>query len=867
MDSARFRRLQELFHEAAGLPESERHAYLSNACGNDSGLIQEVLGMLERDSSGDSFLDSGVAGAARDLLEDSGRRLDRLEGFGPYRLKKLLGEGGMGAVYLAEREDLGSLVAVKFLRDAWMSPARRDRFAIEQRTMAALNHPAIARLHDASALADGTPWFVMEYVEGVPITEYAAQHNSTPNETLRLFRQVCEAVQYLHEHAVIHRDLKPSNILVKPDGSVRLLDFGIAKHLESPDRPVDQTRTALRMMTPAYAAPEQVRGEGVGVFTDVYALGVLLYELLAGKPPLDLTGKTAGEAEKMIVEQQPEKPSASPRRAGPPGNRGAWADLDVLCLTAMHKDAQRRYRSAEMLIRDIDHYLKGEPLEARPDTVRYRLGKFVRRNRRAVVSAAMALSVLAGMAVFFTVRLAKARDAAVVAAERTRRVQSFMLNLFGGGDKSAGPAEGLRVTTLMDRGVQEAQTLQRDPALQADLYQTLGGIYEKLGKLDRADDLLHQALEARKQHGADDREISESLVALGLLRTNQAKLDEAERLVREGLTKARDNRAIAKATFALGKVLEARGAYAKAIPILEESVQLQTAAGIPPADLAEALKELADAEFYAGHYDRCEQLTQRSLALHRQAYGDRHPMVADDLINLGAVQFERGKYPEAEAFYRQALAVVEPWYGKEHPETASTLSMPGRTLIFEKRMDEAVAVLEQSLKIQEGVYGPAHPKVANILNELANVALQRGRLEEAEPRFRRMVDIYKKAYGDKHYLVALSLSNLASVYLNRKDYRGAEALYREAIARYGQTLAPDHLYVGIARIKLGRVLVREQRYQEAETDTLAGYSILMKQASPSVTWLQSARQDLVTIYEALHSARKSGRIPDAGKVV
>ena len=256
----------------------------------------------------------------------------------------------------------------------------------------------------------------MEYVEGVLLTDYCSQHALLIDQRLQLFRTVCEAVQYAHQHAVIHRDLKPSNILVKPDGTIRLLDFGIAKQLDSLDSPAgqkgsDQTMTGLRLMTPAYAAPEQIRGEQLGVHTDVYSLGVILYELLAGELPFDLSRLTPGEAEAMIVGQDPEKPSAVANRMAegasttphvPTAGKTAWADLDVLCLTAMHKDTQRRYQSVEALIRDIDHYLNGEPLEARPDTFHYRLGKFVRRNQRAVTAAALAFTVVVGLVVFFT---------------------------------------------------------------------------------------------------------------------------------------------------------------------------------------------------------------------------------------------------------------------------------------------------------------------------------------------------------------------------------------------------------------------------------------------------------------------------------
>lgn len=846
MDTARLKQIQGLFLEAADLPETERRPFLETACGDDGALRAEVLAMLQEDAHGGSLLDGDLSQVARNILSEFPDSHLPKE-LGPYRLLRMLGEGGMGVVFLAERADLGSLVAIKILRDAWLSPARRERFATEQRTLAQLNHPSIARLYDADTLPDGTPWFVMEYVEGVPITEYCRMQDGSIEQRLRLFRSVCEAVQYAHGHAIIHRDLKPSNILVRSDGAIGLLDFGISKQLDDLGQAVQQTRTELRLMTPAYAAPEQLRGERVGVFTDVYALGVILYELLAGCAPFDLSNRTPAEAERIIVEQEPEKPSVAGRQRA-----SAWADLDVLCLTAIRKDAERRYRSTEALIRDIDHYLAGEPLEARPDTWRYRLGKFVRRNRRAVAATALATAAVAALIVFFTVRLATTRNTAVAAVARMERVQQFMLNLFSGGDKSAGPAEGLKAATLIDRGIKEAQTLQGEPELQTELYLTLGGIEQKLGNLPQADMLLNAALAPHNPESL----VAESTVALGLLRVDQARLEDAERLIRQGLTNAtqarpRDDRAVAKATAALGKVLEAKGSYDKAIPVLEEAVKLESGPGSNPLDTAATLKELADAQFYAGHYDICDNLTQRSLAIHRRVLGGKHPLVADDLINLGAVQFERGHYVEAEQRYRQALDINESWYGHDHPETASTLSMLGRSLVFQHRYDEAVNLVEQALAIQERVYGASHPKVANVLNELGTIALQRDKFDEAASRFQRMVDIYQAAYGEHHYLYALALSNLASVYLAQKDYASAEPMFREVIRRYAETLSPNHPFRAIAQIKLGRALTGEKRYAEAESQALAGYNILLKQTSPTVSWLQSARKDLVTIYEAL----------------
>ena len=480
MDVARWRRIQDLFHHAVTLPGAEQRPFLHDTCGDDEELISEVLAMLEQDADGNSLLDHGVAELAQRTLTVPALLSKE---FGGYRIIRLLGEGGMGVVYLAERKALRDQVAIKVLRDAWLSPSRRERFASEQRTLAQLNHPSIARLYDAATMDDGTPFFVMEYVEGIPLTEYCRKHNSSVRERLKLFRAVCEAVQHAHAHAVIHRDLKPSNILVRADGSVRLLDFGIAKQIESLDLAVDQTMTGLRMMTPAYAAPEQVRGERVGIGTDVYSLGVILYELLTGELPFDLSNLTPAEAAAIVAEHEPGKPSTAVRRSNQTDphahtrslTKAAWSDLDVLCLTAMHKDPRRRYSSVEALIRDVDHYLHGEPLEARPDTVGYRLRKFINRNRRAVIVGSAAIALVIGLVVFFTLRLARERDHAARETAIAVAVNQFLADdLLGRGNPfQSGKASETLFDAIKEASPSIDRKFAKEPEVAARLHLTI----------------------------------------------------------------------------------------------------------------------------------------------------------------------------------------------------------------------------------------------------------------------------------------------------------------------------------------------------------------------------------------------------------
>ncbi|HVT40559.1 MAG TPA: serine/threonine-protein kinase [Gemmatimonadaceae bacterium] len=875
MDSARWTRVQALFHDTADLPEAERDAFLKARCSDDPSLMAEVLSLVVEDARTGSLLDRGIGHAAHHVLGGDDEPAIPTENFGPYRIAKILGEGGMGVVYLAERSDLGSVAAIKILRDAWLSPARRERFSSEQRVLAQLNHAFIARLYDADTLADGTPWFVMEYVEGQTLTAYCDARALPISARLKLFRDVCEAVAHAHQHAIIHRDLKPSNILVRKDGTVKLLDFGISKQLETLDVSADQTQTGLRFMTPAYAAPEQVRGEPVGMRTDIYALGVVLYELVAGKLPFDLSNKTPAEAATIIVEHSPGKPSAAASAAAArPGDRvraggvskAAWADLDVLCLTAMHKDPERRYRTVDALIRDVDHYLNGEPLEARPDSVRYRVSKFVRRNWRLVSGAAAALALLIALSAMYTVRLAAARNTALAESARTARIQRFTMSLFDGGNKEAGPADTLRVVTLVDRGVQQARTLDAEPAVQAELYETLGSIYQKLGNFPRADTLLRASLDERRSlFKPGSPEVTGSLSALGLLRADQAKLDESETLIREALGQARrtlppDHPALARATFALGRVLQERGKYDDAIKVGEETVRLYSVpGGVATPELAASLSQLAVDHFNRGHYETSDSLNQLALAAYRRLYGERHPLVASTLLALGDSQTDLGHYAVAERYGRQALQILNAFYGVDHFQTAVALDVLGRALVYERKVDEGMATLSRALALRERALGPFHPQVATSRNELGNAAFQQNRFADAESLFTRNVEIYRKVYGDKHQFTATGLANLASVYMAQKQPDRAEPIFRDVIRIQTDAVGADHPNTAIARIKLGRALLRQKRYADGASETLAGYEILSKKSDPMTSFLDAARKDLAADYDSLKQPEKAAR--------
>ncbi len=854
MDAARWQQIQTLFHRVVVLPTPDGYAFLARECRDDPSLISEVLNLIEEDSRTGNLLDRGPAHAAHDVLSSLPESFPEEPTFGAYRISRLLGEGGMGVVYLAHRQDLGNPVAIKFLRDAFLSPARRQFFESEQRALAQLNHPHIAHLYDAGTLSDGTPWFVMEYIDGLPLTEYCRVHGCSIAQRLELFRSVCEAVRYAHTQALIHRDLKPPNILVTAEGAVKLLDFGIARRLLETASP-SQTKTVWNPLTPAYAAPEQIRSEPATVSSDVYSLGVILYELLTSHLPFETAGRSPAQIEQTIMHEEAPKPSSRTVSMGRLP-KSVWADLDVLCLTALHKEPARRYASVEALIRDIGHFSKHEPLEARLDSLSYRTAKFLRRNRRPVLAVATVCALIVTLVAFYTVRLTAARNAALAQAARAQRLQRFTLNLFQAGDNAVAPAGDLKVRTLLDRGIKEAALLNSEPLEQADLYQTLAVIYTDLGEFSQADPLFRLALSLRRAHvPANDPVIGNTLVAFGRSQTKQGHMQYAEQLIRSGTAIAErqsppDVQTLAADLSAEGSLLDSEGKHKEAVPILQRAVQLASQGGGQTPELAAALVSLASSEFYLGHYDESDALNRRALRVYQNNYGDGYPLTAEIYINLAASEYNRGRYLAAERLDRRAHDIYERWYGNTHPEVASSLTYIAQALVGENRLDDARATLLEALAILQQVYGPVHYRVAIALNELGSLDYQADRYDQAEGNLTHAAQMFRQVYGNKHEFLAIALSNLGNVYIAKKQYVSAERVLREAIQIESGNLPPDHMQIGITEIKLGRALLKENHFAEAQVHTGHGYQIL-KQKNSAPAYLHNACKDLVAEYNGL----------------
>lgn len=846
---ARWQRMQSLFDTLVELPPAEQEMAL-NALPRDDELTNEIRELLRADARSAGALDRDLGELSSRLIADTPPLEEMI---GPYRLRSLLGEGGMGVVYLAEREDLERPVALKILLDGGLSPSRRERFLAERRTLAQLSHPAVAQLFDAGTLPNGSPWFAMEYVDGLPLVEYCRRNELSLTARLELMARICEAVQHAHEHAVVHRDLKPSNILITADGQVKLLDFGIAKQLDATTATgADATQPALRMLTPAYAAPEQVSGAPVGVYTDVYALGVLVFQLVTDQLP-DRSDDTL-----------PKRASTVMRQGG-----GSWAgaassrmgqDIDLLCATAMHPDPTRRYRTADALRRDLVHTLRHEPLEAHPESAWYRLQRFGARNRTGVGLAAAAVLLIATGTSVAVQRIRTARDAAESELQRRELMQQFLLGLFTGEEAGAAP-DSLRVTTAIDRGEQQAAMLSRDPRLQGELLLALGRIQLSLGRFGRADSTVRNA-QAALANAAGVAENVSALATLAEVRLGDARYPDADSLLKaatrilsgnmgRSVSEGRRRQLTTQLAETEGRRQIALGRYDSAATTLRIALSQLGRPDDEPLARARILGDLADVAFYQGNYVRADSLNELVLRDYQQTAGARHPRVAATLVNLGATAFEQGHYSTAESRYRDALAIAEGYFGPQHVQVASTRTMLGRALVFEGRDPEAERELLLALGIQRAALGERHPSVAGTLNELGNIAIRRKEFDSADTLFARMTEVYRATNGDSHFTVAVALSNRGTVAMQRKDLASAERIFRDVVRRFAAAQGPKHMNTGIARIKLGRALIQQSRWQEGLRESHAGHDIVASQAAPGISFLQASRRDMALAWRAL----------------
>ena len=717
-----------------------------------------------------------------------------------YKLLEELGSGGMGVVYKAEQiKPIKRNVALKIIKLGMDTKQVVARFETERQALAVMDHPNIAKVFDGGATETGRPYFVMEIVRGLPITEYCDKHKLTTRERLELLTHVCQAIQHAHQKGVIHRDLKPSNILVmvQEDKPVpKIIDFGIAKAIEH--RLTERTlftEQGQLIGTPEYMSPEQAEMSGLDVDTrtDIYSLGVMLYELLVGVLPFDpetLRSASFGEIQRIIREKEPPKAStrlstlgdtqtsiAEHRKADPSSLRKELkGDLDWITMRAMAKDRTQRYASASELEADIERYIRHEPVVAGPPSTIYRIRKYIKRHKVGVAAAALViLAILIGITgtsigLFKAVR---AEKKARVEAETAQQVSDFLVELFHISDPSEARGNTITAREILDRGAERIETeLSEQPLIQARLMDTMGMVYRNLGLYDGASSLLEQALNKRRQAlGKDDLVVSKSLHSLGTLVYAKGDFSQAEKLFREALE--------IKRKF-LG----------------DENIEV-----------AEVLNDLAMTLKALGNLADSEPLYRKSLAINRKMLGNEHERIAQSLNNLGMFLYRKGEYDEAEQLFLEALGMNRRLLGSKHPEVSTNM------------------------------------------NNLALVLRSKGSYEEAEDMFRQVLEMDRKFLGENHPYIAMTLNNLGGLLVNKGAHEEAEQSFREAIAVFKKTFPENHWQIANANSLLGGCLSKLRRYSQAEKLLGESHSIIKKQFGASHRRTIAALKRIIELYE------------------
>ncbi|MGQ0702696.1 MAG: protein kinase domain-containing protein [Gemmatimonadales bacterium] len=762
MDPTRWQQVESICFAALEKTGAERRAYLDQACAGDAELRREVDSLLASLEAKPDFLVrpmvdlSGFAESSPNPAEPLPERI------GPYRLLRRVGRGGMGEVYLAlrETEDLQQKVALKVIRRGMDTEDVLNRFRLERRILATLHHPNIAQFLDAAATPDGRPYFVMEYVEGLPLDEYCDGRRMPVAERLRLFRVICAAVQHAHQNLVIHRDIKPRNIVVTEDGVPKLLDFGIGKVIAPTEAlsPGTETRTNVRVLTPEYAAPEQIAARAITTATDVYGLGVLLYELLTGRHPYSTGSESQADIERAVLEAMPSRPSevvgtpeASARRNTDPAElrRTLAGDLDTIVLKAIRKEPERRYPSAAALADDIQRYLDGLPVSARPDTFGYRARKFVRRNAAWVATGATVFLALAATTVVTLVQSGRvARESARVASERDKalEVRSFLMEMFGA--TGAGRAVGDTVTARRLLDLQAAsldQAYADRPELKAEMMEVLADGYDRLGLYQVAEPLARQSLELRRR----------------MLRADHPDLATSLNL--------------------FGWVTHELGRYADAEPLLREAVAIRRAGG-----------------------------------------PERRRDLSRSLNDLGVVLNARRNWPAANSVLAEALAIRREEFGDEHRSVGVTANNLAAAYYFQKRFDEAIATQDLALRALQKAVGPEHQRTIVALSNLAAFKGAKGDWQAPVVAYRDLLERQTRLQGPDHPRTIFGIMQLATALLNAgrpKNDRAmlieSEALFRDVIERYSSTLSPTYPELGTAWHGLARVDLALGKNREA----------------------------------------------------
>ena len=855
MTVAHWDRVKELLHQAMQLAPEQRPRFLDEACSSDGALRDEVESLLSADDGiRSSFLQSPP------LADELGADSDQ---FGPvatleagqifaqrFQLVRRLGEGGMGQVWLAEQTSpVRRQVALKLIKAGMYDEALVQRFQSERQSLAIMDHPAIAKVFDAGTTPQGQPYFVMEYVPGLPITEYCDQKKLKIRDRLELFVQACEGVQHAHQKAIIHRDLKPANILVvEVDGKPvpRIIDFGLAK-ATTPQVAGESIFTQMGHFvgTPGYMSPEQADPtlQDIDTRTDVYSLGVVLYVLLTGLQPFETTRRQKQPLDELLRklrEEEPPRPSTKvstdrDSSAATAEARGIEprqlvsllrGDLDWITMKALEKDRARRYGAPSELAADIRRHLNHEPVEARPASAGYRLRKYARRHRVAVGVVAGLVLLVAAFSVLQALqlrRITRERDRATRERDRATRITDFMTGMFKVSDPGEARGSSITAREILDKASNDMQKgLAKDPEVQAQMTQVMASTYTNLGLYPRAYELAKRALDARLSLlGPDDPKTLESMAQLGWILNRQGKYVEAEKLERQALDGERrilgpEDPLTIETMANLAFMVQGPGDFSQGEKLARETIGVATRRlGPDSAPVLRSMGTLGTALWNQGRYAEAEQELRQLVDVERRVAGPDHPDTLKAMSNLALAIQSQGRLAEGEQLYREVLAAQQRVLGPDHPFTVLTMFNLAGALFNEGRHADAEKLCRQVLTIQLRVLGPENPYTLMTKSNLADALFEDGNVHEAEQLRRETLETMARTLGPEHPSTLETQANLARTLIREGRYAEAEKNAREAFEALSRTMGLQHPYTLNALQQLGTAMALDRRYAEA----------------------------------------------------
>ena len=886
-----WKRVKALFETALELAPGERPDFLSRECDDDS-IRREVEKLLANHEEAGDFLSTPAmnprVAIPREIpdtvarnevsfneldpqLSSTGMRLG--QALGNYRIVTRLGEGGMGQVWLAEQTaPLQRQVALKLIRVGVYDDSVLQRFESERQSLASMNHPSIAKVFDAGTTRDGQPYFAMEYVAGSPITEYCDKKKLTIRDRLQLLVQVCEGVQHAHQKAIMHRDLKPANILVvEMDGkpTPRIIDFGLAKAVTGAARQEDLlTQVGAFVGTPGYMSPEQMSPglEDIDTRTDVYSLGVVLYELLTGFLPTDTKpGQTLADRIKQLKESDPPRPStkvhlnraSSTSKAQERGTDPTQlcsllrGDLDWITMKALERDRTRRYGTPSELAIDIGHYLRHEPVTARPASVSYQVAKYVRRHRFGVSAVAVLALLLASFAIMQALQLRR------ITRERDRasRITDFMVGMFKVSDPNEARGNKVTAREILDKASNEIETgLAQDVEVQTQLMQVMAQTYVNLGLFSRAQGLAERALANRRQAlGPNHPKTLESMTQLGWILDREGRELQAEKLIRETLETqrrvlGREDPLTLETTDDLAVVLEKEGHYADEEKIERELISIRTKKlGPEHPQTLRSMLNLGNALHGESRFAESEKQYRDLIQIDKRLFGEGHPWLLAAMHNLANLMQEQGRYDEAERLFRETLEIEQRVLGPEHPDTVSTMTNLANTLVFGPgKSIEAEALYRKALEIGQRTLGPEHSYTLAAKEGLANLLSTQGHYAEAEKLHREILATRLSVLGPDHTDTLLSGYNLGDVLLHEGHYADADKTLRETLRSQIRVLGPENPDTLASKAFLARILIKEGNPKEAEDLAREAFEVQHRLLGPQHTDTLSSLQYLAT---------------------